>query len=92
VSDYHTFHLPSHRLIEELMRALLSFICLLSFTVEEATAVSPQETEFFETKIRPVLVQHCYQCHSTDARKLRGNLLLDSQAGILKGGVVRVRA
>src|SRR4051812_3222520 len=45
--------------------------------------------EFFEKKIRPVLVEHCYGCHSTAARekkKLRGGLLLDSRKGLLEGG------
>ena len=48
-----------------------------------------QGVEFFEQKIRPVLVQHCYACHSTEARekkKLQANLLLDSQEGLLNGG------
>ena len=45
--------------------------------------------EFFEKKIRPVLVEHCYQCHSAQAqanKKLRGGLLLDSRQGGIKGG------
>ncbi len=42
--------------------------------------------EFFEKKIRPVLVEHCYKCHAADAKKIRGELLLDSRAGIRKGG------
>ena len=41
---------------------------------------------FFERKIRPVLVAECYSCHSTEAKKVRGNLLLDSREGLLKGG------
>ena len=42
--------------------------------------------EFFEQRIRPVLVEQCYQCHSTQAQKVKGDLLLDSKAGALKGG------
>jgi hypothetical protein len=41
--------------------------------------------EFFEKKVRPVLVEHCFNCHS-GSKKRRGNLLLDSRAGMLKGG------
>ncbi|HEY7428028.1 MAG TPA: DUF1553 domain-containing protein [Gemmataceae bacterium] len=41
---------------------------------------------FFEAKIRPVLVQHCYRCHSVDAGKSRGGLVLDSRKGIRQGG------
>jgi hypothetical protein len=43
--------------------------------------------EFFEKKIRPVLANHCYQCHSAQAKKPQGGLLLDSRAAMLKGGV-----
>ncbi|AGA31618.1 PSD1 and planctomycete cytochrome C domain-containing protein [Singulisphaera acidiphila] len=42
--------------------------------------------DFFEAKIRPVLVAHCYQCHSVDAGKSKGNLLLDSREAIRAGG------
>src|SRR5262249_25381514 len=42
--------------------------------------------EFFEKKVRPVLAEHCYQCHSAGAKKRRGGLSLDSRAGMLKGG------
>ena len=42
--------------------------------------------EFFEKRIRPVLVKHCYSCHAKNAKKVRGKLLLDTRAGIRKGG------
>lgn len=45
--------------------------------------------DFFEKKIRPVLIEHCYQCHSQAAQqagKLKAGLLLDSRAGLRKGG------
>ncbi len=42
------------------------------------------EVEFFETKIRPVLVAECYECHAGDKRK--GGLALDSRAGWMAGG------
>src|SRR5579872_2511862 len=42
--------------------------------------------EFFENKVRPVLAQHCYGCHSARAKKLRGGLRVDSRAALLKGG------
>src|SRR6516165_10444146 len=42
--------------------------------------------EFFEKYIRPVLAERCYECHSTQAKKPKGQLLLDSQPGIAKGG------
>ncbi|QDT42882.1 Xanthan lyase precursor [Gimesia alba] len=42
--------------------------------------------EFFEAKIRPVLIKHCYECHAADAKSIRGGLLLDTRAGTLTGG------
>jgi hypothetical protein len=43
-------------------------------------------TAFFESKIRPVLVAHCYECHSAKAAKVRGGLLLDTRDGLRNGG------
>jgi uncharacterized protein DUF1553/uncharacterized protein DUF1549/cytochrome c len=42
--------------------------------------------EFFEKKIRPVLVENCFKCHSQQAGKQKGGLALDSRAAIRKGG------
>src|SRR5262245_25312077 len=47
---------------------------------------TPEQVRFFETRIRPVLVEHCYKCHSTQAKTPRGGLLLDSRDGLRKGG------
>jgi cytochrome c553 len=41
---------------------------------------------FFESKIRPVLVKHCYECHSAEAGKSKGGLLLDTRESIRAGG------
>ena len=54
-----------------------------SLTGAEFTAA---DLEFFEKKIRPVLAEHCYKCHSADAKKLKGDLMLDHRAGVFKGG------
>ena len=45
-----------------------------------------EQTEFFEAKIRPVLVTHCYECHSALSSPAKGGLRLDSRAGALNGG------
>ncbi len=42
--------------------------------------------EFFEKNIRPLLVEHCYSCHSERESKREGGLLLDSRAGWSVGG------
>jgi mono/diheme cytochrome c family protein len=49
-------------------------------------AEDPANVAFFEQKIRPVLIEQCYECHSTKAKKLKSGLYLDSKAGWKKGG------
>jgi hypothetical protein len=74
------------------MRRLLAFLGLLigstpggGLAAAEKPA-TPEGIAFFEARIRPVLVEKCYQCHSAKAEKLRGNLFLDTRAGMRKGG------
>jgi len=45
---------------------------------------TPQQTQFFENQVRPVLANNCYRCHGPE--KHRSNLRLDSRAGVLAGG------
>lgn len=53
----------------------------------ESAATTVEGVAFFEKKIRPVLVNECYACHSTThAKDIRGSLVVDSRAGMLKGG------
>ena len=47
---------------------------------------SPTQIEAFEKNIRPLLIQHCYECHSVDSDKVKGGLLLDSREALLVGG------
>ena len=50
---------------------------------------SPEHLAFFESKVRPVLVEHCYKCHSAEAekeKKLKADLFVDSREGLLAGG------
>jgi hypothetical protein len=54
--------------------------------LQAAESVSPEGLEFFEKRIRPVLVANCYECHSAEQAKRKGGLLLDSRAAILAGG------
>ena len=42
--------------------------------------------QFFESRIRPVLVDHCYECHSADAKVVRGGLQLDHRDAMQSGG------
>ncbi len=51
-----------------------------------AKPLTPQQTAFFESKVRPIFVKNCYQCHSVEQHKSKGNLVLDSRDGWQKGG------
>src|SRR5262245_45991149 len=51
-----------------------------------AEELAKEHVEFFEKRIRPVLVEHCYECHSSQSEKLKGKLLLDSRDSARKGG------
>jgi hypothetical protein len=52
----------------------------------QAADVPPEGAEFFEQKIRPVLVKHCYECHSAESKNVKGGLRLDTRAAVLAGG------
>jgi hypothetical protein len=65
---------------------VVTLLALGSAGAASQEAPDPAGLEFFEKKIRPVLVERCYSCHSAKAEKLKGALLLDTRAGLLKGG------
>ncbi len=76
-------------------RSLLILAALSCVTVvapvraDDSVRADEKGIEFFETKIRPVLVEHCYSCHSAQAaakKKLKGELLLDTRDGLHRGG------
>jgi hypothetical protein len=67
------------------MRGALVILTLLC-SVRFATASTAEDIDFFEKKVRPVLVANCYPCHSSSAEKIKGALKLDSRADLLKGG------
>lgn len=57
----------------------------LAAHASETRSPTPGDVEFFEQKIRPLLVERCYQCHSA-TKKVKGGLKLDSRQGWEKGG------
>ena len=48
--------------------------------------LTPQQVEFFEKRVRPLLIIRCFQCHSGKSKVLKGGLRLDSHQAVLKGG------
>ena len=52
-------------------------------TEEALPTFTDVQLAFFEERIRPLLLEHCYECHSHDAEKVRGGVYLDSRAGVI---------
>ena len=73
-----------------MIRVLPCFVAILAAVVHCGLLIAdeptPEQLAFFEAKIRPILVEHCYECHAADAKNVRGGLLLDTRAGIRRGG------
>ena len=69
---------------------ILTIACATGFmgvsTVVCQDSFSPEEIEFFEQSVRPLLVDKCYECHGPDAEPLEGGLALNSRKAIIEGG------
>jgi Protein of unknown function (DUF1553)/Protein of unknown function (DUF1549)/Planctomycete cytochrome C len=76
----------NRRQLLELLSLVLGCLCGVSSLAQNAPK---EQLDFFESRIRPVLVRECYSCHSEEASgrgKLRGQLFLDTRDGMRKGG------
>jgi cytochrome c553 len=76
-------------MINHLAMGGLAFVALLAWSGvavadEGRREFAPQQLDFFEKYVRPVLVTHCLECHGQ--KKQESNLRLDSREAILKGG------
>ncbi len=65
---------------------LLPYLATINAQQTPSGGLSKEGVEYFEQKIRPVLANHCYQCHGAQAKNPAGGLRLDTRAGMLKGG------
>src|SRR5687768_18244270 len=75
-------------MLNRLARLTAGFTFLSALIVPRTAAAADDSAgiQYFEEKVRPLLIAHCYECHSADAKELRGSLLLDTKAGWQKGG------
>ncbi len=62
------------------------FLVWYGATACKAAEERPEGIEFFEKRIRPILVTHCYECHSAESQTTEGGLRVDSREALLKGG------
>ncbi len=67
-------------------RYTIALLFLASPTISRADQLAPDQVKFFETKVRPVLVDSCYGCHSKEAGQNKGGLTLDTKVGLRQGG------
>lgn len=67
-------------------RWIVCALLLWPMTPGLSTAADAADSGFFEQKVRPILVERCFRCHSRQAKKQRGGLYLDSRAALLQGG------
>ena len=65
--------------------AMIFLMPLVAMASATAAELTPEQVEFFESRIRPVLAQDCYECHRS-GEKVRGGLALDSRVGVMAGG------
>ena len=72
--------------IKRLLLATLLGGLSATASAAEPVKLTRAESDFFETRVRPVLVENCYKCHSQGAEKIKGGLVLDSRDGVMKGG------
>jgi len=64
---------------------IIAFLLPLA-SIRNASASGEEEQDFFEKKIRPILVEKCYACHSSQLKNPMGGLRLDSTEALLRGG------
>ena len=62
-------------------------VSLLFILIAGQLNAQSDSSELFEKKIRPILADNCYACHSSKMKKPMGGLVLDTKAGLLQGGV-----
>lgn len=67
-------------------RVLISFVLLTAAATCQAEDLTSEQAKFFETKIRPVLIESCYECHSKESGQNEGGLTLDTKIGLRQGG------
>jgi len=75
-----------YRCIHSLIWCWIGLSLCSGVAVAQDDIFSPAQIEAFEKNIRPLLIQHCYECHSADSDKVKGGLLLDSREALLVGG------
>jgi len=86
VQGYQMRNEPAPRLTTKIPSGAIGAVILAVASPAGAADIPPQDLEFFEKEIRPVLIEHCYECHSEEAGERKGGLWLDRREGWQLGG------
>ena len=73
-----------------MLRYLIFLTAMIHLLLQSDFSIADEKKteaiQFFERRISPVLVEHCYECHSATSKIIQGGLRLDSSQGMLYGG------
>ena len=88
ISWYHNAEVLPGSVPTPAIRALVQpvIIAICAVVTTSASAGTDDGIAFFESRIRPVLVQSCYKCHSSQSNAPKGGLRVDSREALLRGG------
>ncbi len=78
--------MPNHKRVTIVLTVLLACLPSGRSGLAQEAEPSPEQVQFFESKIRPVLAENCYKCHGPEKQK--SDLRLDSRASMLTGGLL----
>ena len=73
-------------MIRLISKTVIAALVAAQLSAAQAAPPTREGIAFFETKIRPILAKHCYECHAEDAAEVGGKLRLDSMHGMRRGG------
>jgi hypothetical protein len=68
------------------LAGLVGFNAAALFISAEEKGPSKEDLTFFDEKVKPILINQCYDCHSAKAKKVKGKLKLDTKEDFEKGG------
>jgi hypothetical protein len=78
--------MPNHFKMLVLLAFAAGVPCAAMRVTAADAAPTAAQSDFFEKEVQPILRENCFKCHSHDADKIKGGLVLDTREGALKGG------
>src|SRR5215212_125040 len=76
----------SRSLGQSLRPAVAGLVCFTMLATGRAASSKGDGEQLFKSTIQPIFIEHCHKCHSHQADKIKGGLVVDSLSGLLTGG------